>query len=198
VLGDLHGRKVGDFAWERNCGFKTLHELDSLARWAESQDEKALHNGNGTLPLPGSSALAKATANGTAWPSGISLSVAVRRIADHETFGECLPLYRVRTLGDLHGRSVSELLQCKNCGWGTLTEIQQLIERAISGDFDGSSINERTAAAELLILLEQGMAKLSAQKGSFSSPESKAYLRRDQRAMGVYPSAGSSGCFRSA
>ena len=32
VLGDLHGRKVGDFAWQRNCGFNTLHELDSLVR----------------------------------------------------------------------------------------------------------------------------------------------------------------------
>jgi hypothetical protein len=32
VLGDLHGRKVVDFAWERNCGVKTLHELESLVR----------------------------------------------------------------------------------------------------------------------------------------------------------------------
>src|SRR5215469_9315909 len=31
VLGDLDGRPVGDFAWQRNCGFKTLRELDSLA-----------------------------------------------------------------------------------------------------------------------------------------------------------------------
>ena len=31
VLGDLHGRKVGDFALKRNCGLKTLIELDSLA-----------------------------------------------------------------------------------------------------------------------------------------------------------------------
>ena len=31
VLGDLQGRRVGDFAWQRYCGFKTLQELDSLA-----------------------------------------------------------------------------------------------------------------------------------------------------------------------
>jgi len=30
VLGELHGRKVGDFARKRNCGLKTLLELDSL------------------------------------------------------------------------------------------------------------------------------------------------------------------------
>ena len=32
VLGDLQGRKVGNFAFRRNCGFNTLHELDSLVR----------------------------------------------------------------------------------------------------------------------------------------------------------------------
>ena len=30
VLGTLHGLRVGDFAWEKNCGLKTLDELDSL------------------------------------------------------------------------------------------------------------------------------------------------------------------------
>jgi hypothetical protein len=30
VLGDLNGQRVGDFAWRRNCGLKTLKELDSL------------------------------------------------------------------------------------------------------------------------------------------------------------------------
>src|SRR5689334_12099491 len=42
VLGDLHGRKVVDFAWERNCGPKTLYELDLLARRAR------VPNGNGS------------------------------------------------------------------------------------------------------------------------------------------------------
>jgi hypothetical protein len=31
VLGDLHGRCVGDFAYQKDCGIKTLQELDSLA-----------------------------------------------------------------------------------------------------------------------------------------------------------------------
>ena len=46
VLGDLHGRKVVDFAWEKNCGPKTLYELDLLARRAQSQNGKASCNGN--------------------------------------------------------------------------------------------------------------------------------------------------------
>jgi hypothetical protein len=63
-------------------------------------------------------------------------------------------------LGDLKGRSPSELLQYKNCGRRTLSELQQLIERAISGEFDETHIEDSTAAAELLTLLDQGMAKL--------------------------------------
>jgi hypothetical protein len=41
VLGDLHGRKVVDFAWEKNCGPKTLYELDLLARRARFRNGTA-------------------------------------------------------------------------------------------------------------------------------------------------------------
>jgi hypothetical protein len=72
-----------------------------------------------------------------------------------------------QTLGDLIGRSPFELLQYKSCGWRTLSEIQQLIERAISGEFNEAQVEDSTAAAGLLTLLEQGMAKLSARENQF-------------------------------
>jgi hypothetical protein len=72
-----------------------------------------------------------------------------------------------RTLGDLKGRSTFELLQYEACGWRTLGEIQHLIERAISGEFDESHTDDSTAVAELLTLLEQGMAKLSPRERQF-------------------------------
>ena len=72
-----------------------------------------------------------------------------------------------RNLGDLNGRSAFELLQYKACGWGTISEIQQLIERAISGEFDVAQIEEATATAELLNLLEQGLAKLPLRERQF-------------------------------
>jgi hypothetical protein len=53
-----------------------------------------------------------------------------------------------------------KLLQYKACGWRMISEIQQLVERAVSGEFDLGQIEEATAAAELLSLLEQGLAKL--------------------------------------
>src|SRR4029077_4015127 len=46
VLGELHGRKVVDFAWEKNCGPKTLYEFDLLARRAQSRNGKASCNGH--------------------------------------------------------------------------------------------------------------------------------------------------------
>src|SRR6266496_6296607 len=62
VLGDLHGRKVGDFALKRNCGLKTLLELDSLvhtvasakadAHRAQSGAEKVSSAANGTRSRP--------------------------------------------------------------------------------------------------------------------------------------------------
>jgi hypothetical protein len=160
VLGDLLGRKVGDFAWERNCGPKTLHELDSLVRRAQSGTEKASIAESTPLPQNG---------------VGFAIPESISQLQFHE-----LPITRrlanivrsigVRTLGDLKGRSPFELLQYKNCGRRTLREIQQLIEHAISGEFDASQIRQlpdSTAAAELLTLLEQGMAKLSPRENQF-------------------------------
>ena len=150
VLGDLQGRKVGDFACERNCGPKTLHELDSLARSAQSGAEKA--------PTPESVALPQ---NGASF--AIPESICQLQFDELPITGRLANIVRsigVRTLGDLKGRSPSELLQYKNCGRRTLSELQQLIERAISGEFDETHIEDSTAAAELLTLLDQGMAKL--------------------------------------
>jgi len=175
VLGDLHGRKVDDFAWERNCGFKTLHELDSLARRASrdcGRAEKATSAGNGSLPLRGSSGNCLATADAQRDEAGFAIPESVCQLQFHELpmttrLANVVRSIGVQTLGDLKGRSSFELLQYKSCGWRTLGEIQQLIERAISGEFDEAQIEESTAAAELVTLLEQGIAKLSPRENQF-------------------------------
>jgi hypothetical protein len=157
VLGDLHGRKVGDFAWERNCGPKTLHELDSLARRAQSGAEKASTPESAALPQNG---------------AGFAIPESISQLQFHELpitarLANIVRSIGARTLGDLKGRSPFELLQYQNCSRRTLSEIQQLIERAISGEFDEAQIEDSTAAAELLTLLEQGMAKLSPRENDF-------------------------------
>lgn len=152
LLGDLHGRQVGDFACERNCGLKTLQELDSLAAAFANQ----LSSRN-----RGPRASRKATAGGTAF--AVPKSVRGLRFDElpiTKRLATVVRLSRLRTLGDLHGRTRFELLQYTACGWRTLAEIHQLIERAISGEFDVARIDQSRATAELLSLLEQGMTKL--------------------------------------
>jgi hypothetical protein len=73
----------------------------------------------------------------------------------------------LETLGNLHRRTPFELLQYKACGWRTLAEVQQLIERAISGEFDVVSVEESVAVTELLTLLELGIAKLAPRDRQF-------------------------------
>jgi RNA polymerase sigma factor (sigma-70 family) len=181
LLGDLHGRKVGDFAWRRNCGFNTLHELDSLVRRVQSLAANASRAGNGIRSRrPVSLAVAFRSRFGEARVSHrkavTESSFTITKSVSKLRFDE-LPITRrlasvvrsigVRTLGDLNGRTACELLQCKNCYWHTVTEIEQLIERANAGEFDAAGIEESNAAAELLILLEQGMAKLPRRDNQF-------------------------------
>jgi Sigma-70, region 4 len=153
VVGDLHGCKLDDFASQRNCGYKTLHELDALVRQANSRVEK-------TPPRPEAGSLLPGNSVSFVVPDSISqLRFAELPITSRLTnFVRSIGL---RTLGDLNGRSAFELLRCKNCGWRTVAEIGQLIERAISGEFDEAQIEEAARPTELLRLLEEGMAKLS-------------------------------------
>jgi len=170
VLGDLHGRKVVDFACEKNCGPKTLYEFDLLARRAQSRNGKASCNGHRHGRAHASHSFnATSSERGTAKMQEDAASFVIPESICHLVLNE-LPLTTrlanvvrsmgARRLGDLDGRSAFELLQYKACGWGTISEIQQLIERAVSGEFDVGQIEQATAAAKLLRLLEQGLATL--------------------------------------
>jgi hypothetical protein len=61
---------------------------------------------------------------------------------------------RVRTLGDLNGRDLGELLKQRHCGVQTISALQGLIQRAIAGEFSHSRVQESTPVAELLRLIE--------------------------------------------
>jgi len=169
VLGDLHGRKVVDFAWEKNCGPKTLYELDLLARRARLRNGEACGVQREGRAHVSHNFIAPGDERTTVKMQEDAANFAIPESVCHLSFKE-LPITKrlanvVRSigagrLGDLNGRSAFELLQCKACGWRTISQIQQLIERAASGEFDVRQIEETDAAAELLRLLEQGLAKL--------------------------------------
>ncbi|HEY2569469.1 MAG TPA: hypothetical protein VGI25_09130, partial [Candidatus Udaeobacter sp.] len=150
VLGDLHGRKVVDFAWERNCGPKTLYELDLLTRRAQFSNGNRSRNGHQrgfvhALHTPLHSPAATSGELITRKMHEDGGRFAIPESICHLPFNE-LPITRrlanvlrvigARNLGDLNGRSAFELLQYKACGWGRISEIQQLVERAVSGEFD--------------------------------------------------------------
>ena len=159
VLGTLHGLRVGDFAWERNCGLKTLHELDSLVSTLTNQPSSRDRSTRASRRL---------TTVGPAF--AVPKSVCGLRFDELPITKRLANVARsagLRTLGNLHGRTRFELLQRKACGWRTVTEIQQLIERATSGEFDIAHIGKSRAVAELLSLLEQALPKLAARDRQF-------------------------------
>lgn len=85
------------------------------------------------------------------------------RIADLPTtkrLEAVLRVMRVRTLGDLHRRSRSEMRKYKNCGKRTVRALEHLIERAASGEFDKQKIKDSMAPALLLKLIESAIADL--------------------------------------
>jgi hypothetical protein len=153
VLGDLHGCKLDDFALQRNCGYKTLHELDALVRQARSRVEHTPPRPEAGSLFPGNDA-SFVVAESISQLQFAELPISSRLTNFVRSIG-------LGTLGDLNGRSAFELLRCKNCGWRTVVEIGQLIERASAGEFDEAQIEESARPTELLRLLEEGMANLS-------------------------------------
>ena len=97
-------------------------------------------------------------------------------------------LIGLRTLGDLHGRTRFELLQYKACGWRTIAEIHQLIERAICGKFHVARMEESRAITELLTLLERGIAKLAPRDRAFLIAKIRGMSLQDWPAIRVYAS----------
>jgi hypothetical protein len=148
---------VGDFARKRNCGFKTLQELDSLA--SAFANRPSSRNRRTTVSRKAGET-AFTVPKSVCWLRFDELPITKRLANVVRSKG-------LRTLGNLQGRTPFELLQYKACGWRTLVEVQQLVERAICGEFDVARIDESKAAGELLTLLEQGITKLAPRDRQF-------------------------------
>lgn len=66
----------------------------------------------------------------------------------------------IQTLRDLHGRSVAEFLQQKNCGVCTIEALEELLQRAVSGEFDNSPLEAANPFEALLNLIEAAIQRL--------------------------------------
>jgi hypothetical protein len=71
----------------------------------------------------------------------------------------------VRTLRDLHGRRLAELRQQKNCGAVTIAALEELLQRAVSGEFDSSPAEEGNAFEALPNLIEAAIQRLPGDDG---------------------------------
>jgi hypothetical protein len=121
VLGDLHGRKVVDFAWEKNCGPKTLYELDLLARRARFRNGKAPRSAHRRNCVPASHDFTATDSEGaTAKMREDAAGFAIPESICHLAFNE-LPLTTrlgnvVRSMGarNLGISTDAALLNCSN------------------------------------------------------------------------------------
>jgi hypothetical protein len=129
IFGDLHGLPLSDFRRFRNCGKKTVLELEGLVRTVQGGVTSAdLLQQQALLEPPWDpNLLSVASAARELDPYGLPLSVRAENI---------LKNLGVKHLADLEGITVSQLLELENCGTQTVREIQDLLRRAKAGEFD--------------------------------------------------------------
>ena len=66
----------------------------------------------------------------------------------------------IQTLRDLKGRGLAELLHQRNCGVRTIAALEELLQRAVSGEFDSSTVEGANACEALLNLIEGAIQRL--------------------------------------
>src|SRR5581483_6231261 len=120
----------------------TLHELDDLAYRASVGCESPAR-----LPRDGEGSAKNAKRRKKVHSQRVRFAIpeSVCRLQFDELpittrLANVLRSIGAKTLGDLQGCTPFELLQYKAYGWRTAGEIQQLIERAISGEFEEAQI----------------------------------------------------------
>jgi hypothetical protein len=150
VLGQLHGRAVVQFGKLRNCGQKTVNELQQL-----------VHKVQGLAEMPQISSAQQHD------PNVLRVDESVRALAVNE-----LPISkRLETvlsergwhkLGDLHGINATELLKTRNCGRTTIWELKQLLTRAHAGEFASEpSISSTEPLTCIIRAIDAGMRGVS-------------------------------------
>ncbi len=171
VLGDLHGRSHYDFALHRNCGSKTMKELEALIHLARHCDERTLF-GADAIPFPSSVLTvppSRADLRFVDLPISKRLYLTIHKIGI-DRLGDLNgrnaiqlqehPKLRIERLGDLDGRSLVEFLAYPGVGQRTVAEIKHLVARAAAHEFTALEIDESEKVPELLHLIETSIERL--------------------------------------
>ena len=152
LTGDLHGKSYAEIARYRNCGRKTLVELRELVRLLQSSsDEVASYDQQPTpinttlIVVPPSACDLKLTE--------LPLSVRLENVLKQGGY---------RSLGELDGVDVGDLLNVKNCGRKSILELRELIYRAGKGEFSATAAGDiASRLREVASAIDAGFARLS-------------------------------------
>ena len=154
-LGDLHGLTWGQLGRTKNCGRKTIVELQAII--AELQagrlEQPGAHPGQPEHRQPAPTSVF-VPPNACGW-SLSDLPVSVR-------LAGVLERMNCSRLGDLQGLSFLELKKMKNCGQRTITELRIFISRVQAGEFDLAMSEGRELDLTYLVLsLNEGIGRLN-------------------------------------
>ena len=125
LLGDLHGKSYLEIGRYRNCGRKTLQELRGIVRQIQLGNSEDSIASEGTSHDPNIISVTPATRD--LLLKELPMSVRLENVLS-DTCG-------YKTVGDLHGCDVQELLKLQNCGRQTISELKELLRRAEKGEF---------------------------------------------------------------
>lgn len=149
VVGQLHGKTFAEFAKLRNCGKKTLNELEALVRTLQLGDPDA--------PSPAMPRLD---------PDILQVPIALNEVLLDELplsarLASALRSCGYAKLGQLNGVNANDLLLVKNCGRKSIRELRELLARAEAGEFtggDAAGLND--ALAITIRSIDAGMQRL--------------------------------------
>jgi Bacterial RNA polymerase, alpha chain C terminal domain len=154
ILGDIHGLRLSDFRRFRNCGKKTVLELEALVRGLQGGATSAdlLQESAFNEPPPHPNVFSVAPFARDLNPLALPLSVRAENI---------LTSLGVQHLGDLEGVTTSELMGVGNCGKKTVLEIQTLLQRARAREFDVTpEALQKTTSFDLLAQIDEMLRQL--------------------------------------
>jgi uncharacterized tellurite resistance protein B-like protein len=160
-LGDIHDISYAEFGKFRNCGKTTVTELRELVRKIQSVPPIGHADG---ISQEYSAPFVARVGNRLVVPATVQdfkfcdLPVSVR-------LGNILETRKAIRLGDLNGVSISELMIIKNCGKTTISEIVNLIEESVDGEFKTiTDTNVIWSPSDLASFLDKLISELSARE----------------------------------
>ncbi|MDQ3118892.1 MAG: hypothetical protein M3Q89_04900 [Verrucomicrobiota bacterium] len=151
LAGDLHGRSFADIARSRNCGKKTIDELREIVRALQRSSPETV-----SFSWP------RHSPNILVVPPSVR-EISLREIPLSVRLGHVLRSRSYKSLGDLHGTDVYDLLKIENCGRKSISELRQLLRRAEAGEFTASPPVDFSEALVMIIrTIDAGVRELSA------------------------------------